>query len=221
MRKFCPKCGKITDNFYDNLCRNCFLENISILDKLPEGIKIRICKFCGRILVDKKYFDTVEKAVDHILASLLDKLEVKSASYRISKNKVYVSIKLKFDDIEKSEEKSISLLLKYITCELCSIKAGRYYNSIIQIRSKNPERIFRGIEKKMHDINKSDPYAFISKIEKIPHGYDIYIGSKSAASRVANYIKSKYNVKIKITRKLSGSISGKKSYKDTILISED
>ena len=218
MRKFCPKCGKITDNLYENICRDCFLEKLSVMDKLPNEIKLRICKSCGRIVVDKNRFNTIEKAVDKILADFLNKKEIKSASYRINNNKIYVSIKLKIDNVEKSEEKSMNMISRYITCEICSISGSSYYNSTIQLRTKNPDKFLSVIQKKMIELNKNDPFAFISKLDRNKAGYDFYVGSKSSANNIASFFREKYKAKIKISRKLSGNIHGKTKYKDTILI---
>jgi NMD protein affecting ribosome stability and mRNA decay len=45
------------------------------------------------------------------------------------------------------------------------------------------------------------------------------IGSKSAANKVVRVMQSRYGAVIKKSRKLYGLIEGKKSYRDTILVS--
>jgi nonsense-mediated mRNA decay protein 3 len=219
-QKFCPKCGNPIEKFYENICRNCFLSKISLMDKLPDTIKIRQCKRCGRFIVDKKMAETIEQATELTLADLLNQPEVYSANYRIQNNKIHVSIKLKVDDLEKSEEKTLALNLRRINCEHCSMQNDGYYQAIIQLRA--PEKKFDSLAKELRNyitkLNRKTPSIFISNEERVSNGTDFYISSKSAAASTAKYFSSRHKTKIKITRKLSGTISGKTSYKDTILI---
>lgn len=220
-KKFCPKCGKITERLYDNVCRNCFLEKISAIEKLPDKISVKICKSCGKFFVDEKAADSLYKALDVALKNILKQPEIASASYRISGNKLHVNIVLKIQDVQKSEEKIMILHTKNTICNLCSMRSGAYYQAIIQLRSSSgrADKILKEIENNISAMNKKDHFAFISKIDEKSNGYDLYIGSKNAASQIAKMMKNKYKAKIKISSKLSGVIKGKKAYKNTILIS--
>lgn len=220
-KKFCPKCGKTTENFFDKLCEECFLKNISFSGELPDKIVVRICKSCCKIFVVKKTASTVEKAVEMILSKFLEKSEVQSASYRISDGIIHVTLNIKIGDVVKSEEKEIKLVEKNILCEYCSMKSSKYYQSTLQLRAPENilEKIMDDIESQMNAINEYDNFAFISSLEKVRGGYDIFVGSKSSATQIAKNMKNKYRAEIKISSKLSGAINGKKAYKDTILIS--
>jgi nonsense-mediated mRNA decay protein 3 len=220
-RNFCPKCGKVVDKLYDNLCSACFLEKFSVKEKLPDKIIVGVCKKCGRIYTDKIFAETVESAVDLILTRLLKQKEVKSATYKVVGDKVHVKLNLVVENLEKIEEKVLNLITKSITCKHCSLKEGRYFQTVLQIRSGqiNTEQILAEVEARLGVINKYDRLAFISSIEKLPEGVDVYIGSKSAANNVVRYLKSKYNIKTKISRKLFGIKNGKRVYRDTILVS--
>lgn len=219
-KKFCPKCGKTVEKFYRNLCKDCFLKKFSIVD-LPSKIVVRECKECGNFYLDNQIANSIEEAVDIVLSELLKKPEIHSATYRIENGKIHVTLNLKIDDLEKEEKKDINLILKNITCNSCSKKAIGYYQSIIQLRA--PEKLLEialdEMKTQIDGMRKYDELAFISKIERKKEWIDVYVGSKSTANQLAKNLKIKYRAKIKISRKLIGSISGKRVYRDTILIS--
>lgn len=218
-RKFCPKCGKPTEEFYNGLCESCSLSKFSVTKDLPENLVVKECKSCGKFFIDKPS-DSIESSIELFLEDLLKEKEILAASYRIVKGKVYLTLRLKKGETEKTEEKSLNLILKKIICQTCSMKESGYFQSTLQVRA--PENLLPAIkddiEKQINHLNKYDKLAFISKFQEIKNGFDLLIGSKNSAKEIANSLKIKYGAKSKITRKLSGSISGKKVYRDTIIV---
>jgi nonsense-mediated mRNA decay protein 3 len=218
--KFCPKCGRTVDVLYEGLCKDCFKELMSP-SEIPEKLTVGTCKMCGYIYLGEKKFDTVEQAVESFLQEILEQKEIKSATYRIANGNLFVTISMKADDVEKEIEKRIDLVNKAITCRFCNLKKSSFYNATIQLRSPKEmeDKLLSDIERKMQELSRDDNYAFISGTEKLKEGIDLLVGSKDAAGEVAKFMKNKYNAKIKISRKLSGLMQGKKVYRDTILIS--
>src|SRR3972149_9446515 len=88
LQKFCPKCGKTTENLYDNLCKDCFLQKINLKD-LPEKITVRQCKICGKFFGNERGELSLENAINQILSRVLRENVIQSATSRIIKNKVY------------------------------------------------------------------------------------------------------------------------------------
>ncbi len=215
--KFCPKCGRSTEKFYDNLCKDCFLQKIEIPD-LPEKIVIRQCKICGKFYGDERGEMVLESAVDKVLKKLLKEKEIQSATYRIDKNKIHSEITLEVGGLSKAIELDFDLVEKVTICRFCSQKLSGYFNSILQIRGGQTEKALEETGAEVKRLNKRDELAFISKIEKVKNGVDVYLGSKSAAHKVVNLLKIRHNVKIKISRKQYGIKEGKNVYRDTILI---
>ncbi|MCS7105924.1 MAG: 60S ribosomal export protein NMD3 [Candidatus Aenigmarchaeota archaeon] len=219
--KFCPKCGEETEKFYENLCKDCFLEKISFLDKIPEEIVIRKCKSCEKFFYDEKSFKNLEEAVGEMLARILEENKIQSINYRIFENKVNITLTFRVEDLEKTEEKKSSLILKSITCNSCSLKNLGYYQAVLQVRAPENllEKISQDVENFVEFFRNYDALSFISKFEKQKKGFDVFIGSKKVAHQIAQNLKRKYKPKIKISRKFAGRIKGKKVYRDTILIS--
>ncbi|MFH0711061.1 MAG: NMD3-related protein [Candidatus Aenigmatarchaeota archaeon] len=219
--KFCPKCGRETDKFYGKVCNRCFLEKLTVVEKLPSKILLKKCKICGKVYYEAETFFSVESALDDSLSKILSHPEIASASYKIKDNVAYATLKIVVDDLEKEEIKSISIVFKSIICESCSKKHLGYFQSVIQLRAKEPllKIISNEIEEELKIRNKHDPLAFISKTEKEKGGENFYIGSKQAAVQLSRNIKLKYKAIVKRTSKLVTSMKGKGVYRDTILIS--
>jgi nonsense-mediated mRNA decay protein 3 len=220
-KKFCPKCGREADKLYNGVCKNCLIEKITVIDKLPSKILIRTCKICGKIYYDDEYFDSLEPALDYSLSKILAQPEISSASYKIKDNAVHASLKIRVEDLEKEENKKISIVSKSIICVPCSKREIGYFQSVLQLRAKEPllKIIAKEIEEELNIMNRRDSLAFISKTEHHKNGEDFYLGSKRAGIQIAKNIKLKYHAAVKRSSKLVTEIKGKRVYRDTILIS--
>jgi NMD protein affecting ribosome stability and mRNA decay len=217
--KFCPKCGKKTERFYEGLCEACYLSKFSLSKKLPDKIIIRQCKFCGKFFLGN-HSGSVENLIEAFLQEILKKGELTSVSYRMVENKLYLTLSFKVNDLEKTEEKEVDMVVKKIICQACAMKESGYFQAIIQVRA--PANLLSEIKKEIEEqidyLNQYDNLAFISSFQEVKNGFDVFIGSKASAQQIARTIKLKYKAKIKITRKIAGKLKGKKVYRDTILI---
>ena len=219
--KFCPKCGRSVEKLYNGLCKDCFLEKFSLVKDIPDRIIVKICKSCGKYFIDQKESHTLENTIDLFLPDLLENPEITNATYRIEKNKIHLNLDLKFDDLEKKEEKTSELVIKSILCQSCSMKKSGYFQAILQVRAPKQlhERLEQEVKNQINFLAKHNKSAFISKIENTKNGFDVYIGSRSVANEVAKKLKNKFIAEKKISRKLSGMKGGKRVYRGTILVS--
>ncbi len=219
-KKFCPKCGKETEKFYENLCKDCFLEKFSSLEKIPKNFLFKKCKFCGKIFYKKVGKESLESLVETILSKILEKEKIDSINYRIFNDKLKMEVETKIEDLKKVEELTSNLIIKQFVCNVCNLKEKGYYQAIIQLRCKNEilQKIEEDIKKEVETLNKFDALAFISKIEKEKNGLNFYIGSKKSAMEIGKILKRKYKAELKISRRLVGFEKGKRVYRDTILI---
>ena len=100
------------------------------------------------------------------------------------------------------------------------MKISGYYQSILQLRL--PKEIMESavdeIVKQLSFANQLDPQSFISKVQRINDGVDLYIGSKKAANDIVKSLKNEMRIKTKFSKKLGGKLKGKEVYRDTILI---
>ena len=219
--KFCPKCGKDAESLYDGFCSDCFLGKMKLSDKIPPKIVLGNCKMCGRVFLGERRFEMAENAVEFFLDGILKQKEIKKATYRIAGNSLWMTIDMEVSGLAKTLEKNIPMVNKSITCKFCNLKKGNYYNVTIQVRVPKAveDKIVGEIEAEMGKLNRFDNYAFISGVQKLKEGTDLFVGSKNAADRIVRYMQRKYKAKTKTSRKLYGLIEGKKSYRDTVLVS--
>lgn len=219
--KFCPKCGRKTVDLHGSLCRDCFKKKIILPDEVPDKIVIGTCKSCGKIFLSGGKFENTEAAIESLLEDVLEEKDVESANYRISGSTLFLTTRMEIDGVEKEIEKTIPIVHKTITCEFCNLQKSKYYNVTIQVRvpKKMLGEIVREIENRIAKLNETDNYSFVSGVKELKEGADIFVGSKSAASHVVKYLKSKYRIKTKISRTLFGPVQGKKTYRDTVLVS--
>jgi len=221
--KFCPKCGKQTENFYSSTCKNCFLEKLSTADKVPDRVVLRQCKNCGKIYANDDFAETIEGALDILLRELLQDKQMQllhSASYRIEGKKVHITLMMRVEDLEKIEKKDAELVVKAIICRNCAMQGSGYFQSILQLRA--PKELvgvmFDEVQQQIEFLSHYDQHAFISKIEQKKEGINLYIGSKRVTMRIAKNIKNKFNASIVVSRKLAGKEQGQKVYRDTVLV---
>ncbi|MBI2084082.1 MAG: hypothetical protein HYT70_00495 [Candidatus Aenigmarchaeota archaeon] len=216
---FCPKCGRTVSKLYSGLCGDCFLEKFSFADKLPDKLLITECRECGRFYLGEKDFHTLEGAIEKFFKGLKFK-ELHSVTYRVSKDNIHATLHARISGMKKEEEKEISLKHPLVVCKICNMKFSGYFNATLQVRGNvNIDKVSKEIERKVDELKKEDKMAFVSGSAKKRGGIDYYFGSKSAADKVARFLKSRYRTKTKITRTLYGMKEGKKVYRDTILVS--
>ncbi len=83
-------------------------------------------------------------------------------------------------------------------CKRCSKMAGGYFESIVQVRAENREifsderdKIVEIAKKKIDSILDQDRMGFLSKFDNMDEGVDFYMGSKSAARKLAEELRVK------------------------------
>jgi NMD protein affecting ribosome stability and mRNA decay len=176
---------------------------------------------CGRIFLGDNASENVEAAVENFLSKVLRQKDVESATYRIDGSSLFITIDISVDGLKKEVERKIPIVNKTITCKFCNLKKASYYNVTIQVRVPKSveQKVISDIEREISRLNKSDSYSFISGTENLKEGVDVFVGSKSAAEHVVDFLKRRYKIKTKTSRKLYGLVEGKKSYRDTVLVS--
>ncbi|MFH7902912.1 MAG: NMD3-related protein [Candidatus Aenigmatarchaeota archaeon] len=217
IRTICPKCGKETKIFIEKFCLDCFRKDFENRIKLPKFISIYKCKYCNRYSLSKKHlFNSYEEALSHFSLhyDIFKKINL-DKNFEIFENKISI-IFLKNNIIISKKE--IEVREKTFVCKFCAMKNSGYKQAIIQLRFEVNEELLKKIENIVERRNKTDFLSFISKIERRKEGIDLYIGSKSTAYEILNFISKEFPIEYKISKTLVGIKEGKKVYLDTILI---
>ncbi len=220
--KFCPRCGKNTEEFFDSLCRDCFLQGKSAIRELPESIAIRKCRVCGKYSVEDKQMNSSNELLEDELARILNKPNIIGVSFRVDskRNRLFLTVRSEFDGAEKEETAEMNVFSRSIICKYCTMRKTGYFQTILQIRLPKDlmDPVLDEVTKQLSFMSQLDPQAFVSRVQKAKDGVDLYIGSKKAANDIVKLLKRELGVKTKFSKKLAGKLKGKDVYRDTILV---
>jgi len=175
-----------------------------------------ICPRCGRN-VDKLYdnlcldcyIDTLDIQKIHIRrCKVCGRYFVSNRSFENREEAVefykkkFLSKKLG-EIVKLLPSNKIEVFEKEFVCNECRKFVSRKIEAILQLRGENVEEI---VEK----------YDLIGK--PVRGGFDINFSLKRYAYELINKLRKKYNLSMKVSRKLMGLREGKKVYRDTILV---
>jgi len=175
-----------------------------------------ICPRCGR---------NVDKLYDNLcLDCYIEKLEIQKIRIRRCKvcGRYFVSNK-SFDNREDAirfyikkflskklgeivnalPNNKIEVVEKEFVCNDCRKFVSRKIEAILQLRGENVEEI-------------AEKYELIGK--PVRGGFDINFSLKKYAYELINKLRKKYNLSMRVSRKLMGLKEGKRVYRDTILV---
>lgn len=232
---FCPKCGKDTDVFYENICKECFTGNRTLIE-CPDVLYSRICPTCGSVFKRGKWSaredeeKTIQECVNDSLKSdreahnLKLKLTPKQLDYSRYRVHIEASAEIKGAHMESAFETEVRI--SWETCDTCSRIAGGYYEGIVQIRAD--KRLPTGDELKKcieiaEDIarrsrEKGDRLAFIAQTLEIDEGIDFYVGLIKLGKQICRAIIDVFGGKFSESPKLVGQKNGVDLYRITFAL---
>ena len=222
----CILCGK-NEAFKFGLCESCLSDKIHLKS---ENMDFTICPKCGAVRLNKKWhYDDTEKfivknAVSHIILDKSDKIS-SVRSYKIDENQIFMEVAVDDRNLgEVNKEIAINLKINKESCPVCNKVTGSYYEAVIQLRTftteygKILEDAKETIVKFMKNMNKNDPNSFISRIDTLKEGLDIYLGKKEDAVKIDKLMELDYFCNMKITKSLAGRKDSKDLFRYTHLI---
>ncbi len=232
---FCPKCGKDVDVLYDNVCRQCFIEDKKLLE-VPPVIYSRICPSCGSVFRRGKW-QFKENESEAIIESVKDNLNINKQVRDLnltltpeqldySRYLVHVEAKADIKGMQIDAMQDTEVRISWETCNICSRISGGYFEGIVQIRAdkrfptqderKECRRIAQEVSARAQE--KGDRLAFISKIVELKEGTDIYIGSSKLGKQICRAIIDSYGGRFTESPKLVGQKNGEDMYRITFAL---
>jgi nonsense-mediated mRNA decay protein 3 len=208
--KFCFLCGKKTDDLVKGYCEGCYKKQFNLIE-VPEEIVVTTCPRCNR-----KFEWNNWKEMD--VADLVrDRIKVLGEDVKVTID-VDKSIKLtargflEGSSHEKEEVHEIRMKINKNTCPVCSREAGKYFEATVQVRG----------EMKKEDFDAFDDLAYkrsgFFRVKEVKGGYDFFVGSKSLAKKMTEYIVKKYKIDKTKSFQLVTKKDGRDLYRDTILL---
>lgn len=198
---FCPKCGKESRG----VCISCLLKEKPIQIK---PMKIALC-ICGRYRYQQLWGRNINESIDKIVKKSIiapENLRIKDIKTKptFGENKISLQIELtlEYAGVEAKHVFSSYIKVEKAVCPDCTKIKSTYYEAILQIRTKKPKpEVF------------IDP-RYVSNVEEVKGGFDIYLTSTPYARRLKGDFKKRgYSVKE------SAKLYGRKDGRDLLRIS--
>lgn len=233
MNAVCPKCGGPSN---EGLCDLCALESTELLS-CPERIEITVCSVCGAKLIKGKWVPSQasagELAYDAACSAIcahegLSKpnLDVKLIKTGATRYMAMADLKGTFRSMPAEAGCQFEVRILSMACDRCSRRAGRYFESTIQIRASSREPTEREMEvsKKMAlemaeaGYKHGDQLSFVQDIKETQGGLDIVLGSTQLGRQISKVISERFGGRITETSKLVGQRDGRDLCRSTLLV---
>lgn len=231
---FCVKCGRDCEESLDGLCIDCWLDGRR-LTELPHHVDLRVCTNCGEYEFGDRWLRrdrlvAVQDAAADALSVIRDAVPVSIATEAEEQDPhVYVVRVRTVCDVmgyEAEDEASTIVRIKNTVCRRCSRQLGSYYEAILQIRTGSGklsdaerEETLALVENSVARQAATNRSLFITKMELVTGGVDVYLSSMSLGKSLARELADAYCAETKESPKLVGQTTdGQDMYRITYLV---
>ncbi len=221
MEKFCPRCGKTVEKVHGpkNVCADCYRTTEDFVE-IPEEIEFIQCPVCGNYRIENvwKDFEGDQKLVYDVLKQF-EKEEVEMAvSFKKRRNKYIVEVMMEVQDAGDTirQVKNTELVPKEKQCKKCSRYQGGYFEAILQLRGKISEDMFGELMEKAGRMTSKDRSDFVSNVEEIHGGYDVYVSSLKMLRSILEDLNEEFDVDENWSRELVGRKDGEEIYRTVV-----
>ena len=216
---FCPKCGKKGEGFGKrNLCRECWKEENEIVE-IPDTVKVEVCPHCGFMKHKNRWIevDNDSEIISKTLNKYIKDYDAE-AEFEREEDLIEVDLILRKDlEGEKVSQKAkVDIKEEKQQCPECSRRVSGYFKTIMQLRGENLEQALRDIEKRSESLQ--DRRNYVSKVETVSDGYDIYLSSKEITQKILKVLKDNYSLETKRSYKLIGEKEGQRVYRNYVSV---
>ncbi|HUV25219.1 MAG TPA: NMD3-related protein [Methanomassiliicoccales archaeon] len=230
---FCVECGK-EGATYESLCAQCFLSR-NRFTEIDEYIDLTRCAHCLEFLIDGRWkrFQSIEDAAAEVAVRSINVRrgsEIKSVEVAVdpldsSNFRVSIEMTLQMEDLIKTEHLVTTVRVKGASCPKCSKIKGSYFESILQVRCRDrslrreeKESILEQIEDMVERAASENRELFISKVEELHGGLDVYLSSNNLGRSLSKELAAAYGAETKESSSLIGQKDGREMYRITFLV---
>jgi len=216
LTRLCPICGKNVEKYYENVCKDCFVEKRKKEINIDTNLKIKNCVICKKF-----YYENDEEALQTIefaLKKFLEKVKRKypNSSIIIENGKFYCEASEIVNKIKISKKFELNLEVKKIRCKNCLKSIYFKPKAILQIRSV----YWKDIQNIIENFSRSLENEYLLFSEFYFNGFDVQFSSEKIAIEISNNLIKEFSLKRKLTKKLLGMKKGKKIFQTTILLKD-
>jgi nonsense-mediated mRNA decay protein 3 len=149
--------------------------------------------------------------------------EADKQNYRVN-----MQFLIDYKGIKVEEERNTIVRVKGSVCGRCSKIKGSYYESTLQIRSrdrklteKDVDGVLDRVQSMVEEMAAENREVFISKLDRVvggAGGADVYLSSNAAGKVISRELANQYGAEVKDTAKLLTKREGKDVYRVTHLV---
>ncbi len=233
MNNFCVKCGKECEESLDGLCIDCWLDGRDMI-ALPHHVDLRVCANCGEFDCDGRWVrkdllvavqDAAADAVMVVRGAAVAGLSttVREQDPRVFEVAVHADVDVM--GYPSGGDASTIVRVKNTVCRRCSRQLGSYYEAILQVRTASGklsdsvrEESLAMIENSVARQAATNRQLFITKMEIVPGGVDVYLSSIALGKSLAKELADAFCAETKESPKLVGQTDdGQDLYRLTYL----
>jgi len=205
---FCVRCGSSDSELYEGLCRDCFLEDYSIL-RIPDKIEVRVCSHCRAKFISGQWLDEGLPDEEIVYRALEDsiswdepvenpEIELEIMQERGTIYRCLVEVDAEVLGKRLTQEYEVEVRITNTVCPTCSKQSSGYYEAVIQLRADGRElaeteieTADRVVQRTLLKLSRRDKLAYLPRRVEVKEGVDYYIGSHKSARKVVDAIREK------------------------------
>lgn len=229
----CPVCGRATGHQIDGRCRDCFLKTIT-LAAIPPVVRTIICPVCAAVKKgkrwekpDKEFEELIHDVIELALKMNPQALDVNTTITLTTTNpalyRAHISVTADIKGVKAESQLFTEVRISKETCDSCSRMAGGYYEAVIQIRAQRrfPDKDERQQMLEMvgevveRQYLRGDKLSFITNIQELPEGTDVYLGSNNTARQAVRTAVERFGCTYLESPSLAGKKDGNDIYRIT------
>ncbi len=229
----CVKCG-LKEAISGGLCEECIWETVEL--KKPSVVSKTVCPKCGSMMVGNYWAhrEPEDAWVKHLQKefSVNEPFEIDSYSgltFNNIEDRVTISvfIKLLLDGKEYGPREytdEFDYRRNFISCPTCNKVTGSYYEAKVQIRgfsekmSPELEVLAKNLVSMVEKHHERDPNSFVSRVDNMKEGIDVYLGKKKDGDTFAHDTVAKSVCQLVVSNSLAGIKDGKQFFRFTYRI---
>ncbi len=185
-----------------------------------KSIKIKRCPHCGSVFLG----GWSERAIkeDEVIGTVINTLfNIQGPTFEVTGDEYNRKVSFEGISSRNGEEKTGQFFLQTFpsTCPVCTKKLGNYYEAIFQLRGEKGDRqdsILNFLVDLVENAHSKD--VFLTKLERIKEGYDLFLSDKQFARSIARKAIDRFGGTFKETSHLVGMKKGAEIYRITVSV---
>ncbi len=223
--KFCPMCGRETEELYGEekkLCAECYPEKNDLLE-IPPVVDITLCGVCGRMRKSGEWIEAYsmqEQLMERFEKFGEEDVEMELQFWEDDEEEIRVIVHAFKGDMKDEFETRVDFHQEQ--CRDCSKFQGGFYKVKLQLRGdKQLEPISNDLVDEAAEATNETRKDFLANINENDYGYDFYLSTERITKKILSMLRDEYDPEIKRSYELIGEENGEEVYRNVVSVRMD